>query len=108
MTLHRVRFRQSGGFAGLVRACDLTPDSLDAHSREELERLVAASGLAARDIAASSSPHSKTSRDVTQYDIEIELPAGRRRATLTDHDLDGPAGPLIAFLQKRARPFRNA
>ncbi len=107
MTLHRVRFRQSGGFAGLVRACDLRLKSLDAQSREELERLVAASGLSARDIPASSGPHAKASRDFTEYDIEIESTAGRRSAALTDDDLDGPAGPLIAFLQKRARPLRS-
>jgi hypothetical protein len=42
---------------------------------------------------------------VTEYEIDVESPAGRHRARLTDRDLDGPAGPLVRFLQKHARPM---
>ena len=101
MTARRIRFRQTGGFAGLVRGCDLDLDSLAPKQRAEVDRLISASGLAN---APAAKPKSK-GRDLMQYEITIESASGTTRADLTDLDLDDKAEPLVAFLQKRAGPM---
>jgi hypothetical protein len=88
-----------------VRGCDLKADALDATGRQDLQRLVAASGVAAPQTSEPSHARVPADRDVTEYEIDVESSTGRHRATLTDRDLDGPAGPLIRFLQQRARPM---
>ena len=100
MTARKIRFRQTGGFAGLVRGCDLDLEALTPKQRAEVERLVAASGLANTPAAK---PKSK-GRDLMQYEITIESASGTTRADLTDFDLDDKTEPLVTFLQKRAGP----
>ena len=100
MTARRIRFRQTGGFAGLVRGCDLDVESLAPKQRAEVDRLIAASGLANTPAAK---PKSK-GRDLMQYEITIESASGTIRADLTDLDLDDKTEPLVTFLQKRAGP----
>ena len=91
----------TGGFAGLVRGCDLDLDALAPTQRAEIDRLIAASGLANTPAAK---PQSK-GRDLMQYEITIESTAGTIRADLTDLDLDDKVEPLVAFLQTRAGPM---
>ena len=107
--LRRVRFRQTGGFAGLVRGCEFAPDALGAGKREELERLVRESGLVASAGAAAAQGTRGTgrdrARDMMLYEIEIESEAGVVRASLDDLDLSEKVAPLVAYLQKHSRPM---
>lgn len=100
MTTRRIRFRQSGGFGGLVRGCDIDVEALDPKPRAALEKLLAASGLAAGAVARPAT----MARDLTQFEITIESASGTTQATLTDLDLDDKTEPLVTFLQKRAGP----
>ena len=100
MTARRIRFRQTGGFAGLVRGCDLDVESLDPKQRAEVDRLITASGLANAPIARPA----PKGRDLMQFEITIESASGTIRADLTDLDLDDKTEPLVTFLQKRAGP----
>ena len=100
MTARKIRFRQTGGFAGLVRGCDLNVESLDPKQRAEVDRLVTASGLAT---GAVTRPASR-GRDLTQFEITIESVSGSTHSNLTDLDLDDKIEPLVAFLQRHAGP----
>lgn len=102
MTTRRIRFRQSGGFGGLLRGCDIDVEALAPKQRAEVDRLVTASGLTGGAVAKRP----PMARDLTQFEITIESASGTTQATLTDLDLDGKTEPLVTFLQKRAGPVR--
>ena len=104
MTIRKIRFRQSGGFAGFVRGCELVPETLDSRERAQLERLVERSGLAAKDAASAPKPAS-AARDQTNFEIEIETSSGTARHELDDLDLPPEVAPLVTLLQKHARPI---
>ena len=108
MTLRKIRFLQTGGFAGLVRGCELVPEALDGKERDELLRLLRGSGLAegaaGRPTSAVRGPDRNRARDVIQYEIEIESVSGTVRLDLDDLDLPEKVAPLVAFLQRHARP----
>ena len=77
-----------------IDATDLAPDE-----RQELELLVAASGL-----TESFDRFSETGRDLRQYEIVIERDATVRRIVCDDHSVPEATRPLVAFLSARARP----
>ena len=77
-----------------IDATDLAPDE-----RQELESLVAASGL-----TESFDRFSETGRDLRQYEIVIERDATVRRIVCDDHSVPEATRPLVAFLSARARP----
>ncbi|HXU30826.1 MAG TPA: protealysin inhibitor emfourin [Thermoanaerobaculia bacterium] len=104
MTIRKIRFRQSGGFAGFIRGCELTPESLDSRERAQLERLVERSGLAAKGDAPAPKPAS-AARDLTNFEIEIETSSGTVRTELDDLDLPPEVAPLVTLLQKHSRPI---
>lgn len=95
----RVKFLQSGGFAGTVKGCELDTKSLSAEATEKLEELIRDSG-----IAGSRELSSESGRDMQQYEITVEM--GRRSASLTFDDGTVPEAvkPLLSFLKKHARP----
>ena len=77
-----------------IDATDLAPDE-----RQELETLIAASGL-----TESFDRFSETGRDLRQYEIVIERDATVRRIVCDDHSVPEATRPLVAFLAARARP----
>ena len=77
-----------------IDATDLAPDE-----RQELETLIAASGL-----TESFDRFSETGRDLRQYEIVIERDATVRRIVCDDHSVPEATRPLVAFLSARARP----
>lgn len=107
MTIRKIRFRQSGGFAGFIRGCELVPETLDSRERAQLERLVERSGLAAKGekSAASAPKPASAARDQTNFEIEIETSSGTTRHELDDLDLPPEVAPLVTLLQKHARPI---
>ena len=109
MMLHTIRFRQTGGFAGLVRGCELALEALAPKEREECERLLLRSGLmdaaAARPGSQVPGPDRDLARDLIEYEIEIESASGTRRFRFDDLDLTEKVAPLVAFFQKHARPM---
>jgi hypothetical protein len=95
----KVRFAESGGFAGLVKECGLDSSRMPPEEGRELERLVKAAG-----ISASGEFLSKSGRDLRQYEIVIEDGASRTAAVFDDETLPAATRPLIGFLRKYARP----
>jgi hypothetical protein len=95
----RIRFIQSGGFAGLVKTCRIDAAGLDVSERQELESLVAGCGL-----GESGQRLSDGGRDLRQYEIMIERDGTSLRCVCDDRSLPASARPLVQFLAARARP----
>ena len=95
----KITFLQSGGFAGMLKGCTIDATDLAPDQRQELESLVAASGL-----GESFDRFSETGRDLRQYEIVIEQDATVRRIVCDDHSVPEATRPLVAFLSARARP----
>lgn len=95
----KVRFRQTGGFAGLARGCELDAAHLPRADADELARLLATAQLEA------ITPARPRGADRQQYDLVLERegePAVEVRfddAALTDE-----LAALVAFLRKRSKP----
>jgi len=95
----RITFLQSGGFAGMIKGCEIIATDLAPGERHELESLVAGSGL-----TESFEQFSATGRDLRQYEIVIERDAAVQRICCDDRSVPEAARPLVAFLSARARP----
>jgi hypothetical protein len=100
-----VRFRQSGGFAGLVRGAEITLERLVPAERGRLERLIAESGLAEGPIPAPTE-RSAAARDVPQIEIEFEGEGGTAVCSVSEFDVPEAAVPLIDWLRARAHPVK--
>jgi len=96
----KVRFRQSGGFSGLLRGCDLDTEVMDRHESKELEALVAAG------VSAEQGPVEESLRDGIRYEITVEGEGGIRRLRYEDPAIPGPAVPLLSFLRERSGPLK--
>jgi hypothetical protein len=94
-----IRFMQSGGFAGLLKGCEIDTTTLPAGEAKELEKLVKASG-----ISASGTFLSNSSRDLFEYEITIKDEGSEISATFDDESLPQSAKPLIGYLKKCATP----
>jgi hypothetical protein len=94
-----VRFRQTGGFAGLSRGCELDTAELPRADAAELERLLAATDLAA------VAPARARGADRQQYEVVVERRgAPPVEARFDDGALTDELAALVTFLRKRAKP----
>lgn len=96
--MRRVRFRQSGGFAGLVRGCEVAAEDLPPAERRALERYVAA--------RSSPAPGDARARDLVTYELEIETDAGVVRLAFDESGAPAELEGLMAHLQSLARPMQ--
>jgi hypothetical protein len=97
--IRKIRFRQSGGFAGLVRGCDVAPDDLGAADRRALEGHAQGTRAAA---PAGPSP----ARDLAVYEIELETDAGVRRLEFDEMNVPDDLAALVERLVKGSKPMR--
>jgi hypothetical protein len=95
----RVRFTQSGGIVGAVRACDLDSSRLAPDDARELESLVRASG-----ITVSGEFVAPAARDLRLYEIQVESDSVNATVTFDDETLPEQARPLVSFLRRCAKP----
>lgn len=96
----KVRFVQTGGYAGLVKGCEADTETLPSDEAAELERLVRESG-----ISESGESLSGVGRDLQQYELSIEGKTSKVLVTLDDSSVPQRAKPLIAYLKKFSRPM---
>jgi hypothetical protein len=99
VSIRRVRFRQSGGFANLVRGCDVAAEDLSAAHRLALERLVESAG------ASPSRVQSPAARDQIMYELELDTGEGVRRFEFDELSVPDGLGPIVEWLQQRSRPM---
>ncbi len=75
----KVRFRQSGGFAGLVLGCDLDTSTLPPAEAQELTRLVKQANL-----EKIQTRRSEKARDLQNYEVAVEGDGITAKATFDD------------------------
>lgn len=93
-----IRFTLSGGFAGLVRRCELDTVAMPADERVHLEALVERAGL------CESREHvSEQGRDLEMYEIAVEDRHVNVVFVCDSATLTQPVKPLVAYLKRCAR-----
>ena len=92
MDIRRVRFRLSGGFAGLVRGADVTGAELAPAERRGLEAH-ARKSLVSRDAGA---------RDAQVYELDVTTADGECRLEFDDMTLPDDLAELVARLSARS------
>jgi hypothetical protein len=100
MTL-RIRYVQSGGFAGLVRGCTIDAAALGPAAATVLKRLVNAAPLA--ELKTARSPGVA---DLLLHDFAIETDAGTLHLSFDDLTLPRALKPLVGFLARRSKPLK--
>lgn len=93
----KIQFTQSGGFAGITRACELDTMHMNASDAERLEELLHGSGLLDLKDTQSSK-----ARDSFVFQIEVSQKGDSRSVTVDDASLPEKARPLIEYLQSQA------
>jgi hypothetical protein len=97
----KIKFRQSGGYAGLRTGVDLDINSLTADESTQLESLVKTS-----EILKAKSGRTENAADLINYEITIENQDGTHQINFDDLTLPETAIPLLDYLQERAKPIR--
>jgi hypothetical protein len=96
LAIRKIRFRQSGGFVGLVRGCDVEANVLDVADRAALERH-------ARSGPTAGAP--SKARDQIVYEIEMETDAGVRRLEFDEASVPKDLAPVVKALAERSKPM---
>lgn len=98
MRIKKVQFRQSGGFAGLVRGSELSDaEELSATERQALERYARSS----RDAPAANASRA---RDLVGYEIELDTDEGKIQLEFDEANVPDNLAALVGKLAKRAKP----
>jgi hypothetical protein len=93
----KVRYRQTGGFAGVVLGCELDTEKLPPREAEELERLVKQAELEKAGVKKSS-----RGRDLTNYEINVDHNRRTTKASFDDMTAPAHVQALLDFLKSRA------
>ena len=93
----KITFRQSGGYAGLLRGCEINTERLSSEEARELKSLVDQSG-----ILEAQSKQSPNLADVFNYLITIETRDKTHQVSFDELSLPREIIPLIDFLQDRS------
>jgi hypothetical protein len=94
----KIRFRQTGGFGGLVLGCDLDTSTLPPAEAQELTRLIKQTNL-----EKIQTRRSEKARDLQNYEIAVEGDGITAKASFDDMSVDASVEPLLDFLRQRAR-----
>jgi hypothetical protein len=93
----KVRYRQTGGYGGLVLGCELDTETLPPSEGQELARLVKQAAL--DKVGVKKNP---SGRDLTNYEIAVEDNSRAVKASFDDMSIPAAARPLLDFLRSRA------
>ena len=93
----KIRFRQSGGFGGLVLGCDLDTETLSKKDAAELVKLVAAAKL------PKLASRSGEGRDLNQYEITIDSDGDKAITSFDDMTIPKSVERLLEYLSSRAK-----
>jgi hypothetical protein len=96
----KVVFRQTGGFAGLVRGAELDTETLPPEEAANLRSLVQQSDL--RNLRAGD--ESDEWRDLREYEISVETGQGVHDVAFDDRNIPAGAAPLLDFLKGYSEP----
>ena len=93
----KIRYRQGGGYAGLVLGCELDTKQMSQGEAQELARLVKQAALDQVGVKKSAS-----GRDLTTYEISVEDNGRTIKAAFDDMTIPSNVEPLLDFLRSRA------
>ena len=93
----KITFRQSGGYAGLTKGCEINTERLSPEEAQELKSLVTQSG-----ILEAQSKQSPNVADVYNYLIIIETRDKTHQVSFDELSLPEEVIPLIDFLKDRS------
>jgi Emfourin len=93
----KITFRQSGGFAGLLRGAEMDAQALDPKQTAELKRLL-------DEKAATQSRGPGKARDLHQYEITLEDGGQKRTLQFDDSQVPEDLRPLLKTLKQQAKP----
>jgi predicted signal transduction protein with EAL and GGDEF domain len=93
----KIRFRQTGGFGGLVLGCDLETSALPPAEAQELTRLIKLA-----DLEKIHARRNEKGRDLQIYEIAVENEI-TVKASFDDMSMPANIRPLLDFLRQRAR-----
>lgn len=99
MTIHGIRFRQSGGVTGLVRGCELGSADLTASDRSALERHAAKAG-------GTESSAAPGAYDRVVYELFVQTDTGTRRLQFDETSLPADLADLVDRLVRKAHPVK--
>ncbi len=92
----KIRFTQSGGFAGLVKEAQVDSDQVPNDEAGRLQAMVDEALLEAIPEVRRALP------DEEQYHIEIEIETRRETILVARSAVPGPLRPLVEYLEQRA------
>jgi hypothetical protein len=93
----KVSFRESGGFAPILRGCELDTDTLPTDDAARLKALVEASGILTMQTVRSRG------MDIRVYDLTVQTDRGSHQVTFDQLSLPDAARPLLDFLRLHSR-----
>ena len=93
----KITFRQSGGYAGLTKGCEINTELLSSEEAQEIKSLVAQSG-----ILEAQSKQSPNVADAYNYLIIIETRERTHQVSFDELSLPRKVIPLIDFLEDRS------
>ncbi|MCZ8121601.1 MAG: hypothetical protein O9295_27025 [Microcystis sp. LE18-22.4A] len=97
----KIQFQQSGGFAGLIRGCEIDTQLLSPDEAAQLQSLVKQSG-----ILQLQSQRTENAADLFNYEIVIETEDGNRYSISSDdNSLPQSVKPLLEYLQSQCQPI---
>lgn len=95
----KIRFRQSGGYAGLIRGCEVDIESLSPEALKALESLAEKSKI--RGMEDYRNPRA---RDLRIYEIEVEIGKEIKRITFDEMSIPDDLKNLFELLKRKAKP----
>lgn len=95
----RVKFQQSGGYAGLIRGCEFDTDSLPPGEAEALQSLVKKS-----NIQGNRKLVTRDARDLRTYSITVVKNEESDSIWFDDMSVPKEVRELLSFLESRAKP----
>ncbi|MDJ0599394.1 MAG: hypothetical protein QNJ37_11200 [Crocosphaera sp.] len=95
----KITFRQSGGFAGLIRGCTIDTANLSESEAAQLESLIKQS-----NILEATSQLTSQARDLGQYQVIVETEKGTVQVSFDDMTVPETAQTLLQYLQELSKP----
>ena len=95
MQIKKIHFRQSGGFAGLVRGSEAAGKDISDAQRKALEHHAK---------GGASSSNASRARDMVLYELEVETDRGPIRLEFDEANVPEDLEALVKDLSKRAKP----
>ena len=100
----KVKFLQSGGYAGLIRGCEIDTESLTPKEADALQSLIKKSNIKGnRKFSARGG-----ARDLNNYVITVESKDEFHTISFDDMSVPENVQDLLGFLKGRAKPQKPA